>query len=377
MSKNIFEELDFTIRRANFEKARQMIKSLKKQYAPGSEEYGELCYFELLAEYNATDIFTVKYCITHWNQSSCEFCNEVLKYSNSARKKDAQYVFVREGKIRTTSDYIPIAEKYLKEKDYKKAIENFKKANEEKRVAEVALTSAKASLKKNDFSEALQYLNYALFDDDCYEEYKKVKKYQQIFAKFQKEIGSPKKYAENVLKKEDGAKYRKYISLVNRSGGYTDGIVHFIAVFVAFIVSVLMFFDPDLDIPALYVIWGICASVALHRKNMWDFGIMRSIGGTFLLCAAPALVTEFAYEILDANGLGAIITVAVTLIEFIPTLIRNIKYMNNSNTGKKAVALRTEFVEPTLNKSRKQIIEKYTPLTDRATATSWANTIKI
>ncbi len=138
-----------------------------------------------------------------------------------------------------------------------------------------------------------------------------------------------------------------------------------------------MFFDPNLDIPALYVIWGICASIALHKKYMWDFGIVKSIGGTFLLCAAPALVTAFADEVLDANGLGAILTIAVTLLEFIPTLIRNVKYMNNSKAGKKAIALKTQFVEPTLNKARKQIIEKYAPLTDRLTATAWANIIKL
>lgn len=146
---------------------------------------------------------------------------------------------------------------------------------------------------------------------------------------------------------------------------------------VALVVSCLMLFDPDLDIPALYVIWGICAYIALHKKFMWDFGIMRSIGSTFLLCAVPALITEFADEVLDANGLGAIITIVVTLIEFIPTLVRNIKYMNNSKAGKKAVALKTQFVEPTLNKARRQIAEKYAPLTDRATATTWANTIKL
>lgn len=377
MNKELFAELDFTIRRGNFEKAEQMIEAYKKQYAPGSEEFGELCYYELLTHYHATDIYTVKYCITHWHQASCEFCNAVLRYSNSDRQRDAHYVFIKAGKIRSTSDYIPIAERYLKEKDYENAIRNFKLANEEAKVVGTALTASKMALKKNNFDEALGYLNYALFDDECYEEYKKVKKYEQLFLKFQQELGSPKKYAAEVLKAADSAKYRKYMSLSNRSGGYTDGALHFIAVLIATVSSGFMLFDPHLDIPALYVIWGICASVALHKKFLWDFGFIKSIGGTFLLCLIPVLLTAFSDEVLDADGLGAIITIVITLIEFIPTLIRNIKYMNHSKAGKKAVALRTQFIEPTLGNARRQLVEKYAPLTDRATATAWANIIKL
>ena len=378
MNNELFAELDFTIRRADFEKANQMIESLKKQYSPGCEEYGELCYYELLAHYHATDIYTVKYCVEHWHRGSCKFCDQVIKHSNSERKAKANYVFMKAGKaLRTTSDYIPMAERHLKAKDYKNAIIHFKLANEKARVAETALTAAKLALKKNDFDLALEYLNYALFNDECYEEYKKVKKYEHIFAKFQQEIGSPKKYAAEILKKADAAKYRKYVSLSNRSGGYTDGILHFIAVCVALIVSFFMFFDPKLDIPALYAIWGICTSVALHRKFLWDFGFIKSIGGTFLLCLIPVLLTAFSDEVLDADGLGAIITIVITLIEFIPTLVRNIKYVNNTSSGKKAVALRTQFVEPTLNAARRKLVDKYAPLTDRSTATAWANTIKL
>ena len=376
MNNKLFDELDFAIRRADFEKAKQMIESLKKQYVPGSEEYGELCYYELLAHYNATDIHTVKYCILHWHRSSCKYCDAVMKYSNSDRRAKVNYVFLRAGKLHSTSEYIPMAEKSLKDKDYESALKYFKLANETSRVAETALTAANVALKKDDFALAVEYLNYALFDDNCYEEYKKVKKYEQIYAKFKSEIGSPEKYAANALKARDPVKYRKYAALKNRSGGYTDGPLHFIATLAALVVSVLMFFDLSLDSPALYVIWGIAASVALHKKFMWDFGIMRSIGGTFLLAAAPALLTEFADSMFDAPELGPIITIIVTLTEFIPTLVRNIKYMNNSKAGKQAVSLKTTFVEPTLNKTRRAIVDKYAPLTDSVTAHRWANTIK-
>ena len=383
MNKKIFEELDFTVRRADFEKAHRMIEDLKQQYSPDSEEYGELCYYELLVHYNATDIYEVKHHFIHNCKTvdSCEYCNTVMKYSNSDRKTKVLYIAIKVGKFHSTADYIlsfkRSAEKHIKDKEYKSAIANFLVANEKKLAVDTALTASKAALKKNCFDEALEYLDYVLFDDECYEEYEKVKRYKKAFAKFQKEIGSPKDYALNALKEADNAKYLKYLSLSNRSGGYTDGVLHFISVLIALIVSVLMLFDPSLNIPALYVIWGICASIALHKKYLWDFGVFKSIGGTFLLCAAPALITAFADEILDANSLGAIITIVVTLIEFIPTLIRNIKYINNSKAGKKAVALRTQFVEPTINKARKQLIEKYSALTDRSTATAWANTIKL
>ena len=376
MDNKLFDELDFTIRRANFEKAKQMIESLKKQYVPGSEEYGELCYYELLAHYNATDIHTVKYCILHWHQSSCKYCDAVMKYSNSDRKAKAQYVFMKAGKLHSTSEYIPMAEKSLKDKDYDSALRYFKLANETSRVAETAITAANVALKKDDFALALEYLNYALFDDGCYEEYKKVKKYEQVYAKFKSEIGSPEKYAANALKEGDPVKYRKYIALKNRSGGYTDGVLHFIATILALVVSILMFFDLSLDNPALYVIWGITASIALHKRCMWDFGIIKSIGGTFLLALAPALITEFTDSMFDAPELGPIITLVATLAEFIPALIRNIKYMNNSKAGKKAVELKTTFAEPTLNKVRNAIADKYAPLTDSVTAHRWANTIK-
>lgn len=377
MDNKLLNDLDFTIRRGDFEKARQMIESLEKQYTPGSEEYGELCYYKLLTHYNATDIHTVKYCILHWNRSSCKYCDEVMKYSNSDRKAKVQYVFMRAGKFHTTSEYIPMAEDALKSKDYESAIKYFKLANEKVKVAETSLTAAKSALKKDDFAMALEYLNYALFDDACYEEYKKVKKYQQIYAKFKSEIGSPQKYAADVLKSSDPAKYHKYAALKNRSGGYTDGPIHFIATLIALVVSVLMFFDLSLDSPALYVVWGIAASVALHKRCMWDFGIIKSIGGTFLLALAPALLTEFTGSMFDAPELGPIITLIATLAEFTPALIRNIKYANNSKAGKQTVALKTTFVEPTLNKARRVIVDKYTPLTDSVTAHRWANTIKL
>ncbi|MBE7056763.1 MAG: hypothetical protein E7388_04900 [Ruminococcaceae bacterium] len=377
MSKNIFDELEFIIRRADFETAGQIIEDLKKQYDSGSDEYGEICYYELLTHYKATDIFMLKNYFVSRGMPSCELCNAVLRYSNSDRQKKVHSLFIRAGKIRGISDYASLGESYLKEKDYIKAIENFKVAGENERVVQIVLNCAGAALKKNNFSEAIQYLNYALSDDKCYEEYKKVKNYEQVFGEFQKEIGAPQKYAAKVLKEADSDKYNAYMKLSNSSGGYTEGVLHFIAVLIALSVSVFMFFDPDLDLPALYVIWGVCASVALHRKYMWDFGIIKSIGGTFLLCAAPAIITAFAYEVLDANGLGALITTIVTLIEFIPTLIRNIKYMKKSGANKKAAALRTGFVEPTLKKARRQIIEKYSALTDVQTATSWANRIKL
>lgn len=79
----------------------------------------------------------------------------------------------------------------------------------------------------------------------------------------------------------------------------------------------------------------------------------------------------------DAPELGPIITLIATLAEFTPALIRNIKYANNSKAGKQTVALKTTFVEPTLNKARRVIVDKYTPLTDSVTAHRWANTIKL
>ena len=382
MDSKIFDELVFAIRRGKFSAAEQMIAGFKRQYAPGSEEYGEMCYYELLTHYRATSISELKYkfVCNSTNPSNCDFCNAVEEYSNITRQVLLTSIFRDADRFQNFSDYLQStvcsAEKSLKEKAYGFAIESFLEANEKRRAAETAIIAAKAELKKNNHAEALRYLDYALFDDECYEEYKKINKHEQLHQRFQQEIGSPKKYAEEVLKKADIKKYHEYIRLVNTRSGYTDGALHFIAALIATVTSVFMLFDPHLDIPALYVIWGICASIALHKKFLWDFGFIKSIGGTFLLCLIPVLLAVFADEVLDMNGLGAIITIAVTLIEFIPTLIRDIKYIKNANAGKKAVMLRTQFIEPTLGQARRELVEKYAPLTDRATATAWANTIK-
>ena len=381
MNNELFAELDFTIRRGDFEKAEQMIEAYKKQYAPGSEEFGELCYYELLTHYKATDFLTVAYhYVKNQITEPCEFYEAVMEYSNEIRRQTLlpvlSFHLFSEKEPYGAEDYLSKAENDLKNKEYLSAIANFKHGGDLQRTAETALLASKVYLKKNAFDEALKCLDYALFDDDCYAEYEKVEGYKKTYFRFQKEIGSPRKYAVSVLEKADSDKYHKYLSLANAKGGYTDGVLHFIAVLIATVLSVFMLFDPHLDIPALYVIWGICASVALHKKFLWDFGFIKSIGGTFLLCLIPVLLTAFSDEVLDADGLGAIITIVVTLIEFIPTLIRNIKYMNHSKAGKKAVALRTQFIEPTLGKARRELVEKYAPLTDRATATAWANTIK-
>lgn len=382
MNNELFAELDFTIRRGNFEKAEQMIEAYKKQYAPGSEEFGELCYYELLTHYKATDFLTVAYhYVKNQITEPCAFYDAVLKYSGENRKLTLipvlDFHIFAEKEPYGAEDYLSDAIDQLKNKEYLSAIVNFKNGGDLQRTAETALLASKVFLKKNAFDEALKCLDYALFDDDCYAEYEKVEGYKKTYFRFQKEIGSPRKYAVSVLEKADSDKYHKYLSLANAKGGYTDGVLHFIAVLIATVLSGFMLFDPHLDIPALYVIWGICASVALHKKFFWDFGFIKSIGATFLLCLIPVLITAFSDEVLDADGLGAIITIVITLIEFIPTLIRNIKYMNHSKAGKKAVALRTQFIEPTLGKARRQLVEKYAPLTDRATATAWANTIKL
>ena len=382
MNNELFAELDFTIRRGNFEKAEQMIEAYKKQYAPGSEEFGELCYYELLTHYKATDFLTVAYhYVKNQITEPCEFYEAVMEYSNEIRRQTLlpvlSFYLFSEKEPYGVEYYLSKAENDLKNKEYLSAIANFKHGGDLQRTAETALLASKVFLKKNAFDEALKCLDYALFDDDCYAEYEKVEGYKKTYFRFQKEIGSPRKYAVSVLEKADSDKYHKYLSLANAKGDYTDGVLHFIAVLIATVLSVFMLFDPHLDIPALYVIWGICASVALHNKFLWDFGFIKSIGGTFLLCLIPVLLTAFSDEVLDADGLGAIITIVVTLIEFIPTLIRNIKYMNHSKAGKKAVALRTQFIEPTLGKARRELVEKYAPLTDRSTATAWANTIKL
>ena len=381
MNNELFAELDFTIRRGDFEKAEQMIEAYKKQYAPGSEEFGELCYYELLTHYKATDFLTVAYhYVKNQITEPCEFYEAVMEYSNEIRRQTLlpvlSFYLFSEKKPYGVEYYLSKAENDLKNKEYLSAIANFKHGGDLQRTAETALLASKVFLKKNAFDEALKCLDYALFDDDCYAEYEKVEGYKKTYFRFQKEIGSPRKYAISVLEKADSDKYHKYLSLANAEGGYTDGVLHFIAVLIATVLSVFMLFDPHLDIPALYVIWGICASIALHKKFLWDFGFIKSIGGTFLLCLIPVLLAAFCDEVLDADGLGAIITIVVTLIEFIPTLIRNIKYMNHSRAGKKAVALRTQFIEPTLGEARRELVEKYAPLTDRATATAWANTIK-
>lgn len=382
MNNELFAELDFTIRRGNFEKAEQMIAGFKQQYAPGSEEFGELCYYELLTHYKATDFLTVAYYyVKNQITEPCVFYDAVLQYSNENRRLTLlpvlSFHLFAEKEPCGAEDYLSKAENDLKNKEFLSAIANFKHGGDLQRTAETALLASKVFLKKNAFDEALKCLGYALFDDDCYAEYEKVEGYKKTYFRFQKEIGSPHKYAVSVLEKADSDKYHEYLSLANAKGGYTDGALHFIAVLIAAVTSVFMLFDPHLDIPALYVIWGICASIALHKKFLWDFGFIKSIGGTFLLCLIPVLLTAFSDEVLDADGLGAIITVVVTLIEFIPTLIRNIKYMNHSKAGKKAVALRTQFIEPTLGKARRQLVEKYAPLTDRETATAWANIIKL
>ncbi len=381
MNNELFAELDFTIRRGDFEKAEQMIEAYKKQYAPGSEEFGELCYYELLTHYKATDFLTVAYhYVKNQITEPCEFYEAVMEYSNEIRRQTLlpvlSFYLFSEKKPHGVEYYLSKAENDLKNKEYLSAIANFKHGGDLQRTAETALLASKVFLKKNAFDEALKCLDYALFDDDCYAEYEKVEGYKKTYFRFQKEIGSPRKYAISVLEKADSDKYHKYLSLANAKGGYTDGVLHFIAVLIATVLSVFMLFDPHLDIPALYVIWGICASVALHKKFLWDFGFIKSIGGTFLLCLIPVMLAAFSDEVLDTDGLGAIITIVVTLIEFIPTLIRNIKYMNHSKAGKKAVALRTQFIEPTLGEARRELVEKYAPLTDRATATAWANTIK-
>lgn len=381
MNNELFAELDFSIRRGDFEKAEQMLEAYKKQYAPGSEEFGELCYYELLTHYKATDFLTVAYhYVKNQITEPCEFYEAVMEYSNEIRRQTLlpvlSFYLFSEKKPYGVEYYLSKAENDLKNKEYLSAIANFKHGGDLQRTAETALLASKVFLKKNAFDEALKCLDYALFDDDCYAEYEKVEGYKKTYFRFQKEIGSPRQYAISVLEKADSDKYHKYLSLANAKGGYTDGVLHFIAVLIATVLSVFMLFDPHLDIPALYVIWGICASVALHKKFLWDFGFIKSIGGTFLLCLIPVMLAAFSDEVLDADGLGAIITIVVTLIEFIPTLIRNIKYMNHSKAGKKAVALRTQFIEPTLGEARRELVEKYAPLTDRATATAWANTIK-
>ena len=88
MNNELFAELDFTIRRGNFEKAEQMIEAYKKQYAPGSEEFGELCYYELLTHYKATDFLTVAYhYVKNQITEPCEFYEAVMEYSNEIRRQ--------------------------------------------------------------------------------------------------------------------------------------------------------------------------------------------------------------------------------------------------------------------------------------------------
>ncbi len=138
MDKKIFDELEFSVCRADFEKAEQMIENFKKQYSPGSEEYGELCYYELLTHYKVTNISELKYYFIYNCRStlSCKFCNAVVKYSNATRKAMVTYISISAGKFQGVSDYIQStilsAERYLKEKDYKLSIDRFLEANEKR-----------------------------------------------------------------------------------------------------------------------------------------------------------------------------------------------------------------------------------------------------
>ena len=235
-------------------------------------------------------------------------------------------------------------------------------------------------MKAEKYDEAKDYLMEIGDVNGNAEKIYRIEDYKKAKAEFREEFKDVQLHACKICKEADPVNYKRYMDLKtkhDRGTGYSEGKAYAVSLFIAVVAAFFMLFDRHVNNSAIYIAWGVAVSVALHKRFFWDFTLFKSIGGTFLLCAAPLAVYALCDELFGSSVLGAFIVFAGTALAFVLNLIRDIRYNKNQNTSKEAEKIKAKYLDPVLEAERKRIIEKYEPETDKETAYWWAQRIDL
>lgn len=298
--------------------------------------------------------------------------SDALEYINLAIQEDENdggaYLlrYLARHELTTTAEFLQTPE-IKDDPDY---IMAFSTADTEKTAKEFLLGSmsnegiyklAKEAYEHKDYVKALQWYSeiHPLYDSG-----EKISDIMERINEGRKDARknfSPSDYLHKRLKEMCPEKYKKYATLEAKAHTpeYTEGVFFFICTVLMVICSVAMIFDSNVNNSAIYVIWGIALSVVVHKHFDWEFGIIKSVGATFLMCAAPLFLNMLCDELLHFSELSFIITALTSAIIFFMTLRRDIRYHNGKKYQKQLDEFSKTAFEEEIKTVKKEIIDKY------------------
>lgn len=136
-----------------------------------------------------------------------------------------------------------------------------------------------------------------------------------------------------------------------------------------------MCFDPECDVTYLYFVWGICATIALHIYNVWDFRLVLSCLCAFALSIAMPMVRLLIGELIGTQIPFMLLGVAVSAIVFVKCMKNERAYRAYKANQDAMDKLFREQIAPEQERICKQLIDCYKTQVAESLVKDWVDKI--
>lgn len=195
--------------------------------------------------------------------------------------------------------------------------------------------------------------------------YEKQKIHAAATSQFDKEVGNKHDYLYRELLKRHPDLARRYNSLriTADKDDWTEGVGVHIMSLAILILCIIMPFDPTSGFSPIAA--AVLASIVFHTRLDIDFGLIKSIAITFGFLVVLGLATVFLESI---PVLQFLVIIALGSVFYLIDLFQRIRAGKVKSATKALQKLRMNEIEPKLGEIRRDLLSKYTEISDEGYA---------
>ncbi len=232
------------------------------------------------------------------------------------------------------------------------------------------------------FSDGKYKLAISCFRDaedyrDAPQRIRDIQQISDVKSKFDQQVGNKTTYMSRMLHQKMPQQMQQFEQMKAKkfSKTFTEGFMFNLCITLMMISSVVMCFDPGFNMPYLYFGWGICATIALHIYNVWDFRLILSCLCAFGLSMALPMLRLFVGEIIGTQIPFMLAGVAVSAIVFIKGMKNERAYRAYKANQDAVEKLFNEQIAPEQERLRTQLINEYKSQTMEYIVKEWVKQI--
>jgi len=227
------------------------------------------------------------------------------------------------------------------------------------------------------YEQAIAYFRDAEDYRDAPQRIREIQEVGRVKSKFDQQVGNKTTYMSRMLHQKMPQQMQQFEQMKAKkfSKTFTEGFMFNLCITLMMISSIVMCFDPGFNMPYLYFGWGICATIALHIYNVWDFRLILSCLCAFGLSMALPMLRLFVGEIIGTQIPFMLAGVAVSAIVFVKGMKNERAYRAYKANQDALEKLFNEQIAPEQERLRTQLINEYKSQTMEYIVKEWVKQI--